>query len=359
MKVKVVGDYSVQAANIYSKADAVHSTQAVGALSIKGATTNIEAEGAANYLSGGTTSMDYAQGQFGNGAAGASDVEDVPLTPPEQGAPVNSVIPFLIPPERAFEELSAAETPDDFDTPEGRAVANTEARNSGVPNAPAAVSSEEAPPSTGGSNKTVPVTCDIIFSTKNFTNDFVMSKNFTLGMLMDGGVNGKHKIVDQLLKDSSSSPERIFTAGEIVCNLAQTCQNILEPILEVLPGGIGGYKKLWTISSGYRLKGVIKNESPTSDHCKGMALDIALLGNDRNAKTYELIQKIEKIVPYDQLILEYRFPQSVWIHISYKPKGTRKMAFTMVNDSTFKRDSKGMPAGYYLVDNIPPKNKAA
>jgi hypothetical protein len=88
-----------------------------------------------------------------------------------------------------------------------------------------------------------------------------------------------------------------------------------------------------------------------------LALDIALIGGDRNNKTYELIQKIEKIVPYDQLILEYRFPESVWIHVSYKPNGTRKMAFTMVNDSTYKRNSAGLPAGYFLVDSIPPKNK--
>jgi predicted chitinase len=357
MKVKVAGDYSIQAANIYSKADGNHNTQAVGALNIKGATSNFESEGDANYLSGGTTNMDYSQGQFGNGASGATDVEDVPLTPPPQGSPVSPVIPFLIPPERAFEEKAAAETPDDFNTPEGRAVSNQETVKEGVPNAPAPVASETAPAATGGTSTTIPVTCDVIYTTKNFTNDFVMSKNFTLGMLMDGGVNGKHRLVDQLLKDSASSPERLYTVGEVVCNLAQTCQNILEPMLGVLPGGIGGYNKLWKISSGYRLKGVVPNESPTSDHCKGMAIDIALIGTDRITKTYELIQKIEKVVPYDQLILEYRFPESVWIHVSYKTKGTRKMAFTMVNDSTYKRDVRGIPAGYFLVDSIPPKNK--
>jgi hypothetical protein len=131
----------------------------------------------------------------------------------------------------------------------------------------------------------------------------------------------------------------------------------MEPMLEILPGGIGGYNKLWKISSGYRLKGVVPNESPTSDHCKGLALDIALIGSDRITKTYELVQKLEKIVPYDQMILEYRFPESVWIHVSYKTKGTRKMAFTMVNDSTYKRNDKGIPAGYFLVDSIPAKNK--
>jgi len=31
------------------------------------------------------------------------------------------------------------------------------------------------------------------------------------------------------------------------------------------------------------------------------------------------------------------------------------MAFTMVNDATYKRDAKGAPSGFVLVDNIPPK----
>ena len=339
LKIKAVGDIIMQAANISQKADTNY---------------NLEAGADANYLSGGVTRMDYSQGQFGNGADGASDVE---LTPPSLGTPVNPVVPYLIPPERSFEEKAAAETPEDYNTPEGRALANKESITEGIPNAPAPVASEEAPTATGGTATKIPVTCDIIYATKNFTNDFVMSKNFTLGMLMDGGVNGKHRLVDQLLKDSATSPERLYTVGEVVCNLAQTCQNILEPMLDILPGGIGGYNKLWRISSGYRLKGVVPNESPTSDHCKGLALDIALIGGDRNNKTYELIQKIEKIVPYDQLILEYRFPESVWIHVSYKPNGTRKMAFTMVNDSTYKRNSAGLPAGYFLVDSIPPKNK--
>jgi hypothetical protein len=126
-------------------------------------------------------------------------------------------------------------------------------------------------------------------------------------------------------------------------------QNILEPMLAILPGGISGYKTQWRINSGYRLKGVVPNESATSDHCKGRAVDIGLLVPDKYNKTYQLIQQAEKIISYDQLILEYRFPQSVWIHASFKPASGRKMAFTMVNDRTYP--SKG----YALVEPIPPK----
>ena len=358
MKVKVAGDYSVQAANIYTKSDGVHDTQAVGALSIKGATTNVEAEGIANYLSGGTTRMDYAQGQFGNGADGANDVDNVPLTPPPLGNPANPVVPFAIPPERQFEEKTVAETPDDFDTPEGRAASAEQARKEGVVGAPPPVAAEEAPaivrPSANA--KEVPVDCKIIYTTKEFTNDYRLSKNFTLGMLIDGGVGGKHRLVDQMLKESAGGPERLFTVQEIVCNLAMTAQNLLEPALEVLPGNIGGYKNQWKINSGYRLRGVVGNESATSDHCKGRAVDIGILLPNKAQKTYDYVQALERILPYDQIILEYRYPESVWIHMGYKMEGSRKMAFTMVNDKTYKRDSKGIPSGFVLVDSIPPKS---
>jgi predicted chitinase len=372
-KVKVAGDYSIDAANINTKSQGALTTQAVGSMNIKGSTINQEAEGAmnikgstinqeaagdANYLSGGTTSMDYAQGQFGNGAAGADgaqDVTDVPLTPPAATIGLSPVVPFAIPPEREFEEKTTAETPDDFETPEGRAASAQQARTEGVVGAPAPVATEEAAPPSGGSKTDIPVNCDIIFARKEFSNDFRMSKNFTLGMLIDGGVGGKHRLVDQMLKETKSSPERIYTVQEIVCNLAQTAQNVLEPMLEVLPGGIGGYKTQWKINSGYRLKGVVGNESPTSDHCKGHAIDIGIMLPDKYTSTYDIIQKAEKILSYDQLILEYRHPGSVWIHVSYKPKGSRKMAFTMVNDSTYKRNAAGMPSGFVLVENIPPK----
>lgn len=356
-KVKVAGDYLIQAANIYSKSDGEYINKAVAGMHVKGSTINQESEGDANYLSGGVTNIDYSQGQFGNGADPANDIEgDIPLTPPEATVGLSPIVPFAIPPEREFEEKTTAETPDDFETPEGRAASAQQARTEGVVGAPPPVATEEAPAPSGGSKSEVPVSCDIIYARKEFSNDFRMSKNFTLGMLIDGGVGGKHRLVDQMLKETKSSPERIYTVQEIVCNLAQTAQNILEPLLEVLPGGIGGYKTQWKINSGYRLKGVVGNESPTSDHCKGHALDIGIMLPNKYTSTYDIIQKAEKIIPYDQLILEYRHPGSVWIHVSYKPKGSRKMAFTMVNDATYKRDAKGAPSGFVLVENIPPKS---
>jgi predicted chitinase len=353
-RVKVAGDYSVDAANINYKSQQSTNIQAVGAFSTKGSTVNIEAEGSANYLSGGETNMDYSQGRFGSGAAGANIVNNVDLTAPPQTVGLSPVVPFAIPPEREFEENTIAETPEDYDTPEGRAAAAEQARKDGVANAPAPVSTEQSAPQ-GGVDVKVPVKCDIIFSRREFTNDFRMSKNFTLGMMIDGGVGGRHRLVDQMLKDSKSSPERLYTVQEIVCNMAELAQNVLEPMLEVLPGGIGGYNNQWRLNSGYRLRGAIGNESQTSQHPKGQAVDIGILLPNRIEKTYEIIRAAEKILPYDQIILEYRFPSSVWIHASYNSKAPRKMAFTMVNDSVYARDSRGMPTGFALLQSIPPK----
>ena len=363
--IKAVGDFNVQAANINQKADTNYaingtavSVAADEGFNLLGSSVNLESSGGMDILSGGTLSADYAQGQFGNGAAGSETIAapDVALTPPPVGNPISPVVPFSIPPEKQFEENTVAETPEDFDTPEGRAASAQSARKDGVVGAPDPVATEEAAAPSGGSTTTVPVSCDIIFATKEFTNDFRMSQNFTLGMLMDGGVGGKHKLVDQMLKDSKDSPERLFKAQEIVCNLALSCQNLLEPaVVNILPGGISGYKKQWKINSGYRLKGVVANESPTSDHCKGQALDIGIMLPDKYGKTYEFIQQLEKILPYDQLILEYRFPDSCWIHVSFKSKGGRKQAFTMVNDKVYKRNSNGIPSGFVLLQTIPPK----
>jgi hypothetical protein len=122
-------------------------------------------------------------------------------------------------------------------------------------------------------------------------------------------------------------------------------------MLEVLPNGIAGYNKQWKVSSGYRLKGVVKQESPTSDHCKGQAVDLALI-NSTYDKTYALSVAAEKVIPYNQIILEYRYPGSHWLHCSFKMTGGKKQAFTMVNDRTYQA------SGFALLDTIPAQSRA-
>jgi len=355
--LNAAGSIKMQSADISVKSTGNLGIQADGDLNAKAAGTyNLESAGEMNILSGGTMHVDYSEGQFGNGAGSAADVASFELAAPAAGDPLNPSVPYLVAPERQFEEKSAVETPEEWDTPEGRAIAATTARTEGTSGAPAPVADESSQP-TGGSSSSTKVDCSIIFNTKDFTNDYKISKNFSLGMLIDGGVGGKHRLTDQMLKPHKSASERLYTVQEIVCNLAHAAQNVLEPALDLLPGGRSGFGTQWRINSGYRLRGITPNESPSSDHCKGHCFDIGLLLPDKNTKTYELIQKLEKVIPYDQLILEYRHPTSVWIHVGYKPENNRKMAFTMVNDATFARDKNGNPSGFHLIGEIPPKGK--
>lgn len=305
----------------------------------KGGDISLKASG--KFASDGSSSL--MQSGASSVAAPAGSVEDISLSLsiPAAGHPIYPSVPQLEPPERQVEESAAIETPEDYNTPEGRRYSDEQSRTHGDPNAPAAVVGDAVAVTAPSGVKSVPVDCKIIYNTTNFTNDYRLSPNFTLGMVIDGGVGGKHKLVDQLLIDNTTGKERMYTVQEIVCNLAMTCQNVLEKYLEagVLPGGIGGLGKQWKISSGYRLMGVIRQETKNSDHCKGHCIDIGLLGADRINRTYDLIQKMQKVIDYDQLILEYRYEGQVWTHQSWKSTGNRRMAFTMVNDKTYQRNS--------------------
>ena len=392
MKVSVAGDYSLTAANIFnytagemkSQADSGMHQQSgdfmylasTSGMQIHDASqVNIESAGSFDMLAGGTMNVDYSEGHFGEGATGAGIADtigngletesrknadgdpDWTFTPVEEGTPKNIFYAPLITPERHFNELTRHETPEEWDTPEGRSQTH-EMVVSGDPNAPRisdVVPAESNTTQTGGAQTTVMPDCVNIRNQTNFTNDFRLSTHFTLGMLIDGGVNGRHRLVDQNLSDGNTS--RVYTKQEIVCNLAALAQNVLEPALSVLPGGIDGYGSRWRINSGYRLRGVVGNESARSQHPKGMAVDIGIIGDglsDKIQKTYDIVNQLERVVPYDQLILEYRHSSSVWIHVSYS-EARRRMAFTMVNDSTYRRNSQGMPAGFYQLGSIPPK----
>ena len=357
LSIKAVGDIKMQGANIYSKTEGAHTTQA-SAINIKGDTVTQSSSGLMDIKAAGALNVDYATYNLGTGAAKeAADSVAVELTPPSAGDPLYSSLPYFIPPERQFETVNPIETPDDWDTPEGRAVIATVAKTKGVDGAPDPSADEGFEAMSGGKSATVKAECALIYTTKDFTNDYRISKNFSLGMLIDGGVGGKHRLTAQMLKANNNSAERLYTVQEIVCNMAQTALNVLEPALEILPGGIGGYNKLWRINSGYRLKGVVPHESPSSDHCKGHCVDIGILDPDKYNKSYQYIQQLESSIAYDQLILEYSAPQSCWIHIGYRSDNNRKMAFTMVNHSVYKRNAKGLPSGFYLLNTIPPSGK--
>lgn len=270
--------------------------------------------GKTNMLAGGDFAVDANRVDMNSGAAAAG--ASISLAVPSIGSPVNVQLDYLKSPDRDDEVLNKFETEEEWAEASPAVKQKLEEK---YPKETVTTKEESAP--AGGNVKPLPANCSIIAATENFTADFRLSKNFTLGMMFDGGFNKDHKLVAQ----------NGLTVQEIVCNLSQLCENILEPYLNILPGGIAGINKEWRISSGYR------QATGSSQHNKGQACDIALSQNTKERKqaTYDLAKACELAVPYDQIILEYRGSSQNWIHTSYNPKGGRKQAFTMLNDSTY------------------------
>lgn len=93
-------------------------------------------------------------------------------------------------------------------------------------------------------------------------------------------------------------------------------ENVFEPIREHFGIPIG-------ISSFYRSKELnskIPGSSPTSQHCKGEAIDIDadIYGGITNKQIYDFVKDN---LDFDQLINEFNF---AWVHVSLKKSGNRK-----------------------------------
>ena len=282
-----------------------------------------------------------------NAAAVAADAKIVivDLYIPPDGAPTSIEAPFTIPPVKT---PVIYETPEDWATPAGKIEKARLDIVNGVKNAKNTPAIDAVTTVSGGTKKTKVVSCKIITASTHFTSDFILSKNFTLGMLFDGGYNNKHKLQDQVK----------LKKEQIVCNLAQLCGNVLENCVDFLPGKMAGFRKRWDISSGYRQLSAVKNSSKTSDHLVGRAVDIVLYPHDtsRSKRTFDLIIELEKAIPYDQMFIEYSIDNSgthTWIHIGYRgvkrgdttgAGGTnRKQVGTMLNHTAYG------DSGFYLL----------
>ena len=242
------------------------------------------------------------------------------MVPPALGVPIYPNVEPLPGIPTLGEETFMYEIPEEGRTQVSQSYIKEQRAQNGVPN----TSPGGEAKGTGGQD--VPVVApkqDEILASSQFSADYKLSKHFTLGMMFDGGFNVRHRLVAQ----------NGLTPQQIVSNLATLCENVLEKYLEFLPDNIQGYGKRWLITSGFRM-GTNK-----SDHSRGRAVDIQLVGRNKPAH-FALIQQLDKAVPFDQLILEYAGQHSVWIHTSIK-SGTfgggsnRKMSFTMVDHKTY------------------------
>lgn len=262
-------------------------------------------------------------------------------TPPSFGNPANNQYQNLTTPPRNFEIDTSFETPEEIATPAGTAFhAKRDTEIVGTKSTPENTPAEEksAAPVVPVTVTSAPKSCDLIMSMNDFPLSMKLSTSFTLSNLI---CSPKHVLADQMLQDSRGSNPRKYTKQEIVCNLKGLAENIMEPLIGMVPGGRNGF----TITSGYRFAGLTSNESKVSDHPKGNACDIVLTGKNFDYQAhYDLAKQLAAALPFHQLILEYRDPgrpgnsrdkRIVWIHIAHRYVGAAKQVFTMLNDKTY------------------------
>lgn len=320
-----------------------------GAFRIQAATASIKTSG--------TSAIDGSQIHLNSGVAtaatGALDIKgsstkamsDVWICEPGdvKGAEIAYITP---PPPALVDELEIGETPDEI-SPE--AAAKMDSQIAGDKSTPANTSATDSSVIQPNNAGIVVTNCDLILNMESFQHSFVLSpaSNITIGTLLACPGNCSEP-QDTIVADSKVGIAYRISKQEIVCNMKQVAINILENVY-VVAGG----KNSIIVSSSFRLPG----SNNTSDHNKGRAIDIQIQGKNYDCQAhFDLINKLSAVLPYDQLILEYRDPKAgsigprkVWIHISYRGIQNRKMAFTMLNDATYHRDLNGQPSGFYLL----------
>lgn len=136
-----------------------------------------------------------------------------------------------------------------------------------------------------------------------------LSSNFTLKELT------KSDTATRLGLDNTPDDEALE-------NLKTLCEMVLQPVRE-------HFGKSVTVNSGYRSpeSNAAVGGSKTSDHCKGMAADIEIVG----VANADLAQWIMDNLDYTQLILEFYtpgIPDSGWVHVSYDPNNLKKQELT-------------------------------
>ena len=292
-----------------------------GVLGLQGKPVNLNSGGV-----GTASDADSASGANGskNAEVASEATEAVKalvygMIPPALGTPTNINLPPLVTERPIGEDEFIIETAEDAKSPIASVSLNSMIAEEGVSNTDEGQTIK--PNSSVSATEESPYRDEILNMTE-FRADTKLSEHFTLGMFFDGGFNNKHKLINQAG----------LTKQQIVLNLSRLANNVLEKFLEKLPNGINGYNKLWRITSGYRMTA---SPNAKSDHCKGCAVDIQLCSRNK-METWKLVQELEKLINYHQILLEYRGARSVWIHTAYRGEENKKQAMTFVNDSKYR-----------------------
>jgi len=103
-------------------------------------------------------------------------------------------------------------------------------------------------------------------------------------------------------------------------NFKLLADKVFEPIRE-------HFKTPIFISSGYRSKelNALINGSPSSQHCKGQAIDIDMDGGNGEVTNRMVFDFIKNKLDFDQLIWEFGTDFNPdWVHVSYVKGKNRK-----------------------------------
>jgi hypothetical protein len=163
------------------------------------------------------------------------------------------------------------------------------------------------------------VDCSLFINDENIPMGMQLSDNYSLKQFASSQMAPK-KIV----------PQHGISTGELVCNLKHLAINVMEEVRKLYPEV--------KITSGLRYGGAGQKMDPNkkrvSGHEKGQAVDLQFGSQFKPSDYFDIAKELASKIDYDQLILEYSNNfRTAWIHISYNPKGNRKMLLTYNNQS--------------------------
>lgn len=327
MQINVGGELKVQAANIKfdSKSD-VNVTAAGSNKLTSSGSFEVNASGVAN-IEGSTVHL--AEGAASADSAGLGDAI-------AKGEKTTHTFEQLKPPPRSLEADLGYETPEENEADAANAKAYHDGReNQPDANSPITSTPGDAPVADKPENNIKPIStdCAVIYGMASFPESYVLHTDATGYAWTIGVVTKKNPITPGVYGMGMGRASKNFTAQEIVCNLKALCVNVLGPINE----NIGRIGKVWSLNSGYR-NYVPSGGSSTSQHLIGCAVDLSIGGNFGYKAMFDAANKLASIIPYDQMLLEYRDRNDGrinWIHISYNNYGSpRKDLRTFLNDKT-------------------------
>lgn len=158
---------------------------------------------------------------------------------------------------------------------------------------------------------------DIVPPSGDAIDSIPLSSKYTVaGMTKKPGV-----IFDHALRGPSGG----LTLEQLLCNLKMLAINVVEPIQ-------AHYTQAF-LTNTWRPEGI---GSPTSQHPKGMAVDIQFK-NATKKDYFAIAQWIRDNIVFDQLLLEYKTTGSglPWIHVSFNKADNRKQVLTLLNNRTY------------------------